>query len=138
MHQRAIRQLKIDEGLRLKPYKDSVGILTIGYGHNLEDKGIPIDIAEKLLLLDVSDVINDLNRVFPWYHEMEPARQDVFINMCFNLGLKKFMGFQKFLSACKQKNWTTAADEMMDSKWAKQVGIRAERLKEIMLKGKYD
>lgn len=120
--------LKRDEGLRLKPYRDSVGKLTIGYGRNLDDNGITEDEAGMLLDFDVTVVTTELDRVLPWWRAMPlPARRGL-ANMCFNLGLPRLRGFVKMLAALRSGDWYAAADEALDSRWARQVGARADRI----------
>jgi lysozyme len=80
------RQLVRHEGLRLKPYADTVGKITIGVGRNLTDNGISELEAEGLCIRDMADVDNDLDRNIAWWREMTPDRQMVFVDMCFNLG----------------------------------------------------
>jgi lysozyme len=70
-----------------------------------------------------------------WWRGLNDTRQRVLANMCFNLGYPRLSKFKKFLAAAKDQDWETAADEMMDSKWATQVGDRAVRLREKMLNG---
>ena len=71
----------------------------------------------------------------PWWRSLDDNRQRVVANMCFNLGQPRFSGFKKFIHAMQVSDWERAAEEMMDSKWATQVGDRAKRLRDRMLKG---
>jgi lysozyme len=128
------QQLVQHEGLRLKPYKDTVGKLTIGVGRNLE-KGITEAEAMVLLDNDIISVFDDLDRYCPWWRRMSEARQMVLADMCFNLGIKRLMGFMKTLSAMQSGRYEVAAVEMLDSLWAKQVGRRAITLSEMMKEG---
>lgn len=125
-------QLKIDEGLRLKPYRCTANKLTIGYGRNLDDVGISKAEAECMLETDIREAENACLHAFPWFAELTEPRQDVIVNMCFNLGLTRLLGFKKFLKAMSLGDYATAAKEMMDSRWAKQVGSRADRLRDII------
>ena len=131
-----IKMLIRHEGLRLKPYKDSVGKLTIGVGRNLDDKGITKEEAIHLLLNDIYDTMSDLDRTLPWWRGLDEVRKAILINMCFNLGLPRLMTFRKMLKALEDRNYELAAKEMLDSKWAKQVGNRAIELSEMMRTGK--
>ena len=70
-----------------------------------------------------------------WWKGLDDTRQRVLANMAFNLGLPRLSNFVKFLTAVQKSDWEKASEEMMDSKWATQVGNRAVRLKEKMLKG---
>jgi len=133
----ATRLLKLHEGLRLKPYKDSKGNLSIGYGHNLDDKSITSRAAETILYDDIRDAYIDAQcfvGVDTWRNLSNP-RQAVVIDMAFNMGLGRLSKFNKFKEALIAKKWLIAASEMMDSRWAGQVGKRAKRLSEIMYSG---
>lgn len=130
-----LRQLMDDEGVRLKPYRDTVGKLTIGIGRNLDDRGITMAEAVAMCENDIDAVCNELDREFPWWKQMSDARQVVFANMMFNLGLARFKGFKGMLARAKEGRYNEAADEMLDSKWAKQVGMRAARLALMMRRG---
>ena len=128
-------ELKRDEGLRLKAYRDSVGKLTIGVGRNLDDKGITEDEALYLLATDIAEVCEDLDRSLSWWRGLSENRQRVIANMCFNMGIDKLMGFKNTLKAIQESRWQDATQGMLDSKWASQVGVRAERLAQMMLNG---
>lgn len=123
------------EGLRLFPYKDSVGILTIGVGRNLERTGISKSEALMLLDHDIDSACGGLDATLPWWRTMDPARQSVFINMTFNLGLQGFLGFKVMLELCRQGEYTAASEAMLQSKWAAQVGVRATQLATMMRQG---
>lgn len=133
-----IEQIKRDEGFRNKPYFDTVGKLTIGYGRNLDDVGITQEEAVYLLKNDLKNASLDCEMVFSNFDCYEKARQYALINMMFNLGLSRFLGFKKMICAIKEDNWDKAADEAMDSKWAKQVGDRAVRIEKLMRSGKLE
>ncbi|MDG5498950.1 glycoside hydrolase family protein [Marinobacter sp. BGYM27] len=127
-------QLERHEGLRLKPYLDTVGKLTIGYGRNIDDNGISRDEAEHLLDNDIDEVESELRRI-PAYNALCKVRQTVIANMSFNMGLPTLLKFRNMWSALDDMDWERAADEMLNSKWANQVGSRAEELAEIMSAG---
>lgn len=136
LDEEALRRLLIKhEDLKLKPYRDSVGKLTIGVGRNLDDVGISSEEAMFLLDTDIERTKESLDRSVPWWGQMNDARQIVLANMCFNLGIGRLLGFKKFLAAAKAGDYGTAAAEMLDSKWATQVGKRATELAEIMRMG---
>jgi lysozyme len=128
-------QLVRHEGMVLKVYRDSLGIPTIGVGRNLQDVGVSEDEAMLLLDNDLLGVFNDLDRYCPWWRGMSETRQMVLADMCFNMGIKRLMGFLKTLSAMQGGRYEVAAVEMLDSKWAKQVGKRAQTLSEMMKEG---
>ena len=129
--------IKRHEGLRLEMYKDSVGKHTIGYGHNLDDLGITQEQADKLFSDDITKVIYELLGIPEFRAIKNKARREVLINMSFNLGLPKLLGFRKMWAAVMAEAWEAAADEMLDSRWARQVGHRAVELSEIMRAGCY-
>ena len=122
------------EGLRLKPYKCSAGKWTIAVGRNLDDLGITEEEAMHLLKNDVARVENELSQL-PWFHELNETRKNVVIDMCFNLGLSRFLGFKKTIAAIEMGDYEEAAIEMLDSKWAIQVGNRAKKLAWMMVNG---
>lgn len=127
-----ITQLLIKhEGLRLKPYRDTVGKLTIGVGRNLDDVGISREEALMLLANDIAERRIGLRNALPWFEKLSETRQDVLINMSF-MGLSKLLKFKKMLGYCAQGNYEQAAVQMGNSKWARQVKGRATELIEIM------
>jgi lysozyme len=132
-----LEQLKKHEGFRSKPYYCTAGKLTIGYGRNLDDVGITKDEAEELLLNDVREAANDLIRNYPFTDNLDTVRFECLVNMCFNLGISRLSQFKKMWAAIEEKNFRKASEEMLDSKWAKQVGDRAHELSYQMLTGKY-
>ena len=122
------------EGMRLHPYRDSVGKLTIGVGRNLEDVGITEQEARLLLENDLRGIIGELERM-PWFPSLDETRKMALIDMGFNLGLPRLLGFKRMIAAIEAGDWSRAADEMLDSRWAEQVGARAEELAEMMREG---
>ncbi len=125
------------EGLRLKPYRDTTGTLTIGVGHNLDDNGITEEVAMIVLQLDIASAMIELFAAFPWMSTLSCTRQDVLIDMAFNLGMPRLKKFKKMLAAVSAGDFVVASAEMLDSKWAVQVGDRAKELAEMMLTGEY-
>ena len=126
------QRLKVEEGLRLKPYRCPAGKLTIGYGRNIQEVGISKEEAEMLLQNDIQKTIDDLNKSIPWYQTLSENRQVVLVDMCFNLGLSEFLNFKNTLELIKIGNYLEASKAMLQSKWAKQVGKRAFELSEMM------
>jgi len=133
-----VSQLQKHEGLRLKPYKDSVGKLTIGYGRNLDDKGISNLEANLMLANDIHECIIQVQEHILFFGKLNDIRQNVLINMCFNLGIYGLLGFKKFLSALEREDFEDASIEMLDSRWALQVGIRATELSEQIRTGNFE
>jgi lysozyme len=148
-------ELTRDEGLRLKVYRCTAGKLTIGVGRNLDDvgifpheteklkitkdsciqKGITKEQAMALLDSDIDRCISDLDRRLPWWRTLDPVRQRVLINMCFNLGITGLTGFRNTLRMIQQGQYEAAARGMLNSLWARQVKSRANRLAELMRLG---
>lgn len=133
-----LAQLKRHEGLSLEAYLCPAGKLTIGWGHNCEAKPVPSvekegDVisrgsAEMLLYQDVKALAKELDDKLPWWRKMEEPRQAVLLNMAFNMGVPKLLGFKRFLAAAESENWNSAAYEMGDSRWAEQVINRSREL----------
>lgn len=133
--QKLISEIKRDEGVKTHPYKCSAGKLTIGVGRNIEDNGISEDEIEYLLNNDIRYCVRDLKSNFDFYNKLDGTRKRVLINMCFNLGITRLLKFKKFIRALEDNDYETASVEMMDSLWARQVGPRAERLRDLMKYG---
>lgn len=128
-------QLIADEALRLKPYTDTKGHITIGVGRNLSARGIPRELAMQWLDEDLAEAAYDMRRAWPWVDRLDNVRQHVLLNMTFNMGVTVLGTFHRFLDALQAGNYKTAAVEMMDSDWATDVGTRATRLATEMLTG---
>lgn len=129
-----IGRVKKHEGLRLKMYKCTAGKNTIGYGRNLDDNGISADEAELMLKHDLENAEVDARR-FKVYEKLNQNRKDILIEMVFNLGYARLCGFKKMFSALELGDYDTAANEMLDSKWARDVGERARTLAYFMRVG---
>lgn len=127
-----VTQLIVDENNKLHPYPDTDGNLTIGVGRNLTTRGITPTESLYLLSNDIDVAIHDLNTAVPWWTDISEQRQNVLVNMCFNMGIARLMGFKKMLAAAKAGLYATAAAEMLNSDWARQVGDRAIRLANVM------
>lgn len=128
--------IKRHEGFRAKPYEDSVGKTTIGWGRNLSDDGISVEEASLLLENDILAHTLDAQKL-PVFVKLDPVRQDVLIDMVFNMGLPRVLGFRKMLAALEVADWNEAAAEMRDSRWAMQVGNRALELAQMIRTGAY-
>lgn len=119
------------EGCRDRYYLDSEGVPTIGIGHNLF-KPISRAAIEQIFRDDLREAWNDCLHAFPWFADLTEPRQWVLLDMCFNLGLTRLLGFKKFLAAMNLGDYETATNEMLDSLWAKQVKGRALELAKMM------
>lgn len=122
---RLVTQLQRQEGLRTRLYRDTVGKLTIGYGRNIQDRGISEDEADYFLGNDINDARADLQRTFPWFAALDSVRQAAMVNLRFNMGLTALLTFDKALTAMSKRQYGLASDEFFDSKWSSQVGVRA-------------
>jgi len=135
--ERIKEQLVRHEGLRLKPYRCTAGKLTIGIGRNLDDCGISQTEAYVLLENDIQNCEKQLlDEISEIYNALDEVRKSVLLNMCFNLGIGGLLGFNNTLAFIAAGDWERAANGMLASKWAKQVGRRAIELSELMRKGK--
>ena len=132
---RLAAQLRLHEGVEHKPYKCTAGYLTIGVGRNIEERGLSDDEIDYILNNDVNIATDELVDTFDWYADLDDVRQRVVVDMVFNLGMPRFKQFQNMIAAIEESDWSEAAAQMMDSRWAKQVGARAERLRDMMETG---
>jgi lysozyme len=141
------RLLVKHKGFRLHVYDDATGEPikkgytlkghpTIGVGRNLATTGITEMEAHSMLAGDVENVIRECAR-FPWFANIGMARQDVVASMIFQLGPTGFRAFRKLIEALECKDYVSAAEEMMDSLWAKQVPERSAELSQMMRTGQY-
>lgn len=131
-----VDQIKRHEGYVDKVYLDTVGIPTGGWGHAfLPGSTIPIAVAEKLLWHDLKDVTEAYRSLGLPLDPDDEVREYTIKNMLFNLGLTRFLGFRKMLAAIRRRDYEGAAAEMLNSKWARQVGHRAIELAEQMRTG---
>lgn len=131
MIEQLTEDLILDEGLRLKPYKDTVGKVTIGVGRNLDDVGITEYEARYLLENDIGVAMSELDREISWWRGLPEPAQRALVNMCFNLGWPRLSKFKGMLWALKDGDYPSAAEEALDSRWAAQVGQRAHRIADL-------
>ncbi len=120
-------QLRRDEGVVRTAYPDSLGVPTIGVGHNLSTP-ISDEAIDQILNDDIAATESQLLSVLPWASQLSPARYGALLNMAFNLGVAGLLEFRRMLAALERQDWTTAARELLDSTYARQVGTRADRL----------
>ena len=147
-----ISELELDEGVRLSPYRCTAGFLTIGVGrnldtnkltaeelafvgHNCRTKPITKEQSDYLLKNDIEKVCADLMKFLPWWAYLGDVRKRVLVNMAFNLGIAGLLKFENTLALIRSGSYSQAASEMVKSKWAKQVGKRADRLANMMKTG---
>ncbi len=120
----------------LFPYECSAGYISIGWGRNLDSKGITLRCAQVMFTEDLEDAIQDA-ATLPYWEHLDGVRQMVVVDMVFNLGLTRFLKFPALNAALAIQDYVRAAHEMLDSKWYRQVGRRAEKLRQIMLIGEW-
>ncbi len=133
--QNLIQSIKDHEGKRNTAYQDPLGIWTIGYGHNLEARPLSDAVLEHILAEDIETALRDIRSIIPAFDELDDTRRQVLVEMVFNLGKTRFTSFKRMLAAIYKKDFNTAANEMLNSKWHTQVGRRAEVLAERMRLG---
>ena len=123
-----IERIGVNEGFRSKPYQCSEGVWTIGHGLTwlTEEESLHI------LAGRISQLHLKLLDKFDWYKDLPPEIQGVVIECCFQMGVTGWSKFKKAIRNMQDKNWKGAADEMLDSKWAKQTPNRANRLADIV------
>ena len=135
-HARMRVQLGLHEGLRDKPYVDTVGKVSIGIGRNLTDKGLRRDEIELMYRNDVAESIAELDRVLPWWRRLDEVRRRVLLDMMFNMGAPTLLEFKNTLALVQAGQYRAAAEGMLASKWARQTGRRAVRLAAMMGSGR--
>lgn len=145
-------QLMLDEGLRLKPYLDSLGKLTTGVGRNLDDNPLsPAELAvvghngrtatlthdQAMFLLhnDEMKAINSLSNYWPWWSQLDDVRGRVMIDLVFNMGAERLRGFVHFMADMRDRNFKAAGYTLKDSLWYKEVGDRGPRLVNMTASG---
>lgn len=129
--------LKLHEGQKNFPYKDTVGKTTIGVGRNLDDRGLRSSEVDFLLENDIKEVIEELRKNLPWTERLDPVRKTVLHDMLFNLGWTRLSQFKNTLGFVERAEYEKAAVAMLQSKWATQVGNRAKRLARMMHTGQW-
>lgn len=124
------------EGLRAKPYTDTVGKLSIGVGRNLTDRGLSESEVDFLYENDLDIAyMTAKNIIGARFEDLTPRRQAVIVDMAFNLGFGRLRGFVKMITAVQEGRYAEAKAEMLNSEWATQVGGRAKELAQMMLNG---
>ena len=127
-----LESIKHHEGFVEHVYDDSLGIPTIGYGFAIKDLILDEDIAEDILIRKLEKLKRNANARFKWLEDMPQEVQAVVLNMCYQLGVTGVSKFRKAISALQEGDWQEAADEMLDSLWARQTPDRATELSNIV------
>jgi lysozyme len=138
-YEKLVKSIKENEGLSLTVYDCPAGKKTIGYGRNLEDRGISENEANLLLQNDISNIKYELTNHFSkqdfHFHTLPNHVQNVLIEMAFQMGVNGLLKFKKTIMYIKYRDFKNASIEMLDSKWAKQTPKRAEKLSNLMKGG---
>jgi lysozyme len=131
-------QLKIDEGVKYFIYLDHLGFATFGIGHLItpadQEYGMPLNTkvseerVNEVFDKDIIKFISETRKLFPNLDDMPEIVQESLVNMCFNLGRPRLSQFVKFIEHINAARYLDASIEMLNSRWASQVGDRAVRL----------
>lgn len=130
--------IRAHEGCKLQMYMCPSGANTIGYGHNLDAKPIRQEVAELILDHDIEDAMQDAIALSGdlWWR-LSDVRRSVLVNMALNLGRGGLSGFINMFGAMRRGNYYIASQEMLDSRWATQVGHRSAELAHMMHSGEW-
>lgn len=125
--------IKTEEGLRSAVYKDTTGVLTVGYGHALHlGSTIPREAAEIIFDADYEIAVEGYNRLDL---QLDSVRRSAVVDMVFNMGVSGVRSFEHMLFALRHGDWIRAANELMDSEYARQVPARARRNRDKIIYG---
>jgi len=134
-----IDMLKRQEGKSRWAYEDHLGYVTVGVGRCLDpEKGLGLsdDEIDYLLRNDITRCYQELD-IFTWFHDLDEVRQHAIVSMLFQLGLPKFLEFKKTLAFLAEEKFSQAAEEMLDSRWARQTPNRAREISYMVETGQY-
>lgn len=129
--------ITLHEGVRRFPYRCTAGKLTIGVGFNLDDVGLYPEEIDFILSNRIRKIRAELTARYPWVEDLDEVRQAVLLDMAYNLGIARLSKFRMTLNSIQHGEYKRASGEMLDSRWAEQVGRRATRLSEMMETGKW-
>ena len=131
-------QLEIDEGVKYDIYLDHLGYPTFGIGHLITEEdpehGQPVgtevskERVEEAFEKDCEWVVRDCHKLYDNFDDLPEEVQQIVANMMFNLGYPRLSAFKGMKAGVDSQDWNEAADQMVDSRWYRQVGARAERL----------
>ena len=127
-----LESIKHHEGFVEHVYDDSLGIPTIGYGFAIKDLILEEDLCDEILLRKLRILGRSVMGKFPFFDSLPSDCKDVLMEMCYQLGVTGVSKFKKALKAMDDGDWEKAADEMLDSKWAKQTPGRAKEMSDII------
>lgn len=135
--ERLKKQLEQDELRSNKIYVDTVGKVSGGIGRNLTDRGFSEDEIDLMYANDIKIAEKDARALVPGLDRLDDVRQEVLLNLSFNMGYTRLAGFKKFLAALNSSDFDEAADQMQDSRWYGQVKARGVRLVKAMRTGSW-
>ena len=127
-----LESIKHHEGFVEHVYDDSLGIPTIGYGFAIKDLILEEDLCDEILLRKLRILGRSVMGKFPFFDSLPSDCKDVLMEMCYQLGVTGVSKFKKALKAMEDGDWEKAADEMLDSKWARQTPNRAKEMSDII------
>jgi lysozyme len=136
---RVYEDLVKDEGWRQDLYKDHLGFYTIGYGFMVDpakNGRIPRPVADFWLRWEIEDRRRQLNAALPWFSRLPDGVTAALLNMAYQLGVNGVLRFRKMLAALQLGQYARAADEALDSNWARQTPARARRVAALIRGGK--
>jgi len=126
---------KLDSHGRHVLYKCPANRWTLGYGRNVEDRGISEVEAEGMLVRDILEAQQDAAALFPSWLTLDDVRRNVLTDMAYNMGISRLAKFKDLIAAVEARNWPAARAAIIDSAYYTQVGHRAERNASEMLTG---
>ena len=138
-----VKMIALHEGLRLQVYQDHLGIDTIGIGRNLEDRGITdgeLSFINKTMEEVYEIGLTEEEAYYLCMNDIaivEKELQMVLVDMSFNMGVPRLMKFKNMWAAIETEDYSLACEEMIDSRWANQVGNRAMKLSLAMKNGEW-
>lgn len=123
-----VRLAQLHESLRLRLYRCTAGYLTIGWGHNIDDRGVTRAIADAILVEDLAVAERDLDTIASWWRGLDPVRAAAVLDMCFNLGGERFSKFAPTLDVIRRGDYAAAAARLRRTAWFTQTKTRAVRI----------
>ena len=127
-----INSIKAHEGYEPMVYKCTEGHDTIGIGFKVADLKLSEEVCDLIMAEILDDLISRIERKISWFRYTEDEVKLVIVNMSYQMGLSGVLKFKRALAAMEIKNWGMAADEMLDSLWARQTPNRANELADII------
>ena len=140
MSDRLNEQLRRHEGVKRHVYQDHLGFWTIGVGRLVDERGglgLSEDEIDLLLKNDIERSQRELSENFIWFKDLNEARKDAFTNLHFNLGLPRLLSFKKTIQHMENGDYILASEELLDSKYARQLENRSAEVAEMIATGEY-